>query len=160
MKVISYSLFCFILCSIELCDSADECQDKDDKFPNFNCIIKVTIIDTEDGENCGPYSVMFTKYHCGGGASNQMNYDFNDCYQDGEVTYIGRQSIINHAVDFKTGDDYLLFYLYDSSDNELTSYQYGAASAQILTQQQYSKSGILVTFTVPDYQVSVRALSK
>jgi len=89
-----------------------------------------------------------------------MNYDFNECYQDGEVTYIGRQSIIDYVVDFKTEDDYLLLYLYDGSNNELTNYHVSSGVAQVLTQKEFTKSDILVTFSVSEYQVSVKTLSK
>jgi hypothetical protein len=125
MKILSYSLFCFLFGFLGMCGD-ETCLSKDDDYIDISCIVKVTIVDKDNGINCGPYTVVFQKHHYGGTWSDQMKYDFKGCYVDAEVTYIGREQVPDHVVDMKTEDDYLVFYLFDDSDNVLTTYEYGA----------------------------------
>ena len=106
-----------------LCEDEDNCKVLDDQMVDFDCIIKVAIVDTENGENCGPYGVEFEKYHCGGGASSLMSYGFNGCYEDGGITYLSRSSVINYSVFMEAEEDYILFKLKDASQKILTTYK-------------------------------------
>jgi len=57
MKILSYSLFYFIFCFMGICERSIECEEN--IIPSFNCDVNVSVIDTENGINCGPYGVEF-----------------------------------------------------------------------------------------------------
>jgi len=92
MKILSYSLFCFIFCFLGLCDDEEDDCTKLDK--EITVKIYSQIFD-DTGTQCeNTFAVDFYKDHCGGGPSGQMSYIHEGCYTDElNLTYVRKEGI-------------------------------------------------------------------
>jgi len=94
MKILSYSLFCFIFCFLGLCD--DEEEDKCTKLDtelNEKIVGIVSVLNAEDTgafKACTyGYTLEFYKEHCGGDLSGMMSYEYIGCeHLDEEYTNV------------------------------------------------------------------------
>ena len=166
MRVLSFCLFCFILCSSSLCDDKEpycppfqtECDSENDLPFSFKCEVLATIIDNEDGQNCNDgYTVEFQKKHCNGDLSTPLVYDFYECYEDGGITYLTKVGISTRSVDMTSAYEDIYYFLRDASGYKI--YHQGVIDGYDVAKMTTcgAKKGVLVTFEVPNYKATVRA---
>jgi len=106
MKILSYSLFCFILCFLDLCgDEESDCTklEKEITVKIFSEIADYSRYACDE-----TWAVDFYKDHCGGGPSGQMSYIHKGCYEYYDnLTYVQREGIGTWEITFRNEEDML-----------------------------------------------------
>jgi hypothetical protein len=106
MKILSYSLFCFIFCFLGLCDDEEDNCTKLEK--EITVRIYSELVDFSEKKLCDKtFAVDFYKDHCGGGPSGQMSYTHQGCYDLEGYTYISKVGIGTWDITFKYEEDRL-----------------------------------------------------
>jgi hypothetical protein len=95
MKILSYSLFCFIFCFLGLCGNEDDCAklEKQIKLTIFSTVVVSNKQDTGIVEACNySYEIGFYKDHCGGDPGPMITYKYQGCgTKDSEYTRVNQE---------------------------------------------------------------------
>jgi hypothetical protein len=116
MKILSYSLFCFIFCFLGWCnDDEDDCKklEKQIEVTIYSDMYVASLADYQEACKYA-YAIDFYKEHCGGDLGKTMSYIYQGCYDKEGTNYVQRISILLWDVTFTYEEDILHVTVVDS----------------------------------------------
>jgi len=115
MKILSYSLFCFIFCFLGLCGDEDDCAKLEKEITVTIYSEMKVFFYAKNQEACEyAYSIDFYKDHCGGEPSGMMSYIYQGCESKYGRNYVQRKNILLWDITFTYEKDYLNINVVDS----------------------------------------------
>ena len=119
MKILSYGIFCSILCFLGLCDDEEDNCTKLEKEITVTIYSEMRVFDyANNQEACEyAYSIDFYKDHCGGELSGMMSYIYQGCESKYGRNYVQRKNILLWDITFRHKEDMLNVNVVDSRFN-------------------------------------------